>query len=140
VGKVVRAFRALRVVESPAERSKIACHPHLLPPCRESRASFSFIVSMEPTVPAGPTLSPETRRRVELAFHGDDARVAAAMLERECGNNVPFCEHSDSVRMERIRFAALKVSEGKLETLREAVELAKIDWRDLLMWAGLGTM
>jgi hypothetical protein len=87
---------------------------------------------------AGPPLSPQTRRRVEILFDGEDARVAAEMLERECGNNIPFCEHSDSVRMERIRFAALKVSGGKLETLREAVELAKVDWRDLLMWAGFG--
>lgn len=93
---------------------------------------------MEPTIPAGPPLSPETRRRVELVFRGDDARVAAEMLERECGNNVPFCEDSDSVQMERIRFAALKVSEGKVEMLRQAVELAKLDWRDLLMWAGFG--
>ena len=89
-------------------------------------------------MPGGPPLSPETRRRVEMVFHGEDARIAAEMLEGECGNNVPFCEEYDSAQMERIRFAALKVSEGKLETLREAVELAKIDWRDLLMWAGFG--
>ena len=73
-----------------------------------------------------------------MMFRGENARVAGDMLERECGNNVLFCEDSDSLQLERIRFAALKVSEGKLETLREAVELAKMDWRDLLMWAGFG--
>jgi len=38
--------------------------------------------------------------------------------------------------MDRIRFAALKLSKGDLERLQEAVRLAKIDWRDLLVAAG----
>src|SRR5687768_3748548 len=112
---------------------------HLVMTLAAAARVVSFDHLREPVMPAGPPLSPETRRRVELVFHGDEARVAAELLERECGNNIPFCERSDSVQMERIRFAALKVSGGKLETLREAVELAKIDWRDLLMWAGFGS-
>ena len=34
-----------------------------------------------------------------------------------------------------MRFAALKVSNGKMGRLNEAVDLAKLDWRDLLVWA-----
>jgi hypothetical protein len=40
--------------------------------------------------------------------------------------------------MERIRFAALKLSEGDMGRLRAAIDLAKLDWRDLLMNAGFG--
>jgi hypothetical protein len=87
----------------------------------------------------GPPLSPETQRRLDLIFQGDAARVAADWLVRECGNNIPFCEHFDSVQMERIRAAVLKLSRGKLEDLREAIDLAKIDWRDVHMGAGFGS-
>ena len=86
-----------------------------------------------------PPLSPETERRLAFLFHGDDARTAADLLLRECGNNLPFCEKSDSTQMERIRFAALKLSAGNLDALRQAIDLAKIDWRDLLMSAGFGS-
>jgi hypothetical protein len=40
------------------------------------------------------------------------------------------------MEMEQIRFGALKVSRGNLDKLRSAVEVAKIDWRDLLASAG----
>ena len=36
--------------------------------------------------------------------------------------------------MERIRFAALRVSIGYLNDLQKAVDLGKSDWRDLLVW------
>jgi hypothetical protein len=74
-----------------------------------------------------------------MLFRGDDLRVAVAMLTDECGSNLPFCEKSTSRQLERLRFAALKLSDGRLELLREAVELAKVDWRDLLMAAGFGS-
>jgi len=38
--------------------------------------------------------------------------------------------------MERLRFAAIKVSKGEMSVFREAMDLAKLDWRDLLVWAG----
>jgi hypothetical protein len=38
--------------------------------------------------------------------------------------------------LERVRFAALKLSEGNMEKLHRAVKLAKADWRDLLVAAG----
>ena len=40
--------------------------------------------------------------------------------------------------MERARFSALKVSEGNFEKLKKAIELAKLDWQDLLVSAGFG--
>ena len=81
-------------------------------------------------------LSPETQRRLEIIFPVDTRAQAEYLLTTECGNNLPFMEHQDSLGLERIRFAALKVSEGRLERLEEAVRLAQIDWRDLLVEAG----
>ncbi|HEX7898397.1 MAG TPA: hypothetical protein VF950_11600 [Planctomycetota bacterium] len=86
----------------------------------------------------GLPLSPETRRRLDVLFPGRDRDEAARLLEEECGNNLPSCGRSTSVSMERLRFAALKRSRGHLGKLKDAIQLAKIDWRDLLMAAGFG--
>src|ERR1700681_4419109 len=83
-------------------------------------------------------LSQETKRRVELLYHGEDAVFAADLLMNECGSNLPFCENEGPLELERLRFAALKLSKGNLDRLLEAIELAKRDWRDLLMAAGFG--
>ena len=55
------------------------------------------------------------------------------ILEDDCGQNLPLCKDCTPESLERLRFAALKISEGKMDRLLEAVSLAKIDWRDLLM-------
>ena len=57
------------------------------------------------------------------------------LLLQQCGNNLPFSEHSDEFQLERVRFAALKLSAGNLDGLRKAIELAKTDWRDVLVAA-----
>lgn len=83
-------------------------------------------------------LSPKTLRLVRTVFSGRDRAAAARMLESECGEKAPFCDKQTSEGMERIRFAAIKVSGGRLKRLSEATRLAQIDWRDLLMAAGFG--
>ena len=83
-------------------------------------------------------LSPETRRRVDLLFAPDDRPVAEELLVNECGNNLPFNDKSDMFALERLRFAALKLSDGDLQELRRAIQVAKEDWRDLLVAAGFG--
>jgi hypothetical protein len=60
------------------------------------------------------------------------------VLARECGANLPFCERCTGKQLERVRFAVLKLSEGDLDKLREAVQIAQIDSRDVLMAAGFG--
>jgi hypothetical protein len=84
----------------------------------------------------GIPLSEETQRRVELLFDGEDAALAAEILVLECGSNLPFCAKKGPVELERFRFAALKMSGGDLDRLLQAVEVAKQDWRDLLVAAG----
>ena len=85
-----------------------------------------------------PELSIETEMRVQLLFPPDQVGEARKILRDECGNNLPFCENRDSIQMERLRFAALKLSEGNKDKLLRAVHLAQQDWRDLLVPAGFG--
>jgi hypothetical protein len=81
-------------------------------------------------------LSPGTRSRLEVLFSPAERGEAEQLLVELCGSNLPFCENSDSTSLERLRFAALKLSGGRLPALYSAVELANTDWRDLLVAAG----
>lgn len=60
------------------------------------------------------------------------------MLEVQCARNLPFCEKADAGALERLRFAALRVSRGDLARLSHAMREAQMDWRDLLMAADFG--
>jgi gluconokinase len=82
-----------------------------------------------------PQLSPLTKHLVEKLFEPSDQAEALRFLVEECGSNLPFCKDNDEYKMERIRFAALRVSIGYLDDLRSAIDLAKSDWRDLLVRA-----
>ncbi len=85
-----------------------------------------------------PRLSPLTRQLVDALFDPRQSAEAARWLEDECGNNLPSCEGSDEYAMERIRFAAIKLSEGDNLKLLEAIDVARVDWRDLFMSADFG--
>ena len=80
-------------------------------------------------------LSPRSWQLVEVIFP-KEADPAARLLAEECGQNLPFCEAYTEHELERIRFAALKLSEGSLKKLGESIGVAKRDWRDLLVWSG----
>jgi hypothetical protein len=79
------------------------------------------------------SLSEGTRTRLNALFAEADRGAAERLLVERCGSTLPFSTPSS---LERIRFAALKVSEGDLAALRSAVKLANTDWRDLLVDAG----
>jgi hypothetical protein len=87
---------------------------------------------------AGPPapLSPETERRLVALFPPNARAAATKLLTNECGTNLPFCKNYDEFQLERIRFAALKLSKGDMGRFRAAIELAKVDWRDVLLQAG----
>jgi hypothetical protein len=85
-------------------------------------------------------LSEATWEKVRKLFNEDLQQAASEVLEWECADNLPLYAMTDSVRLERVRFAALKVSGGDVEKLRKAVALANRDWRDLLMAAGFGQL
>lgn len=83
-------------------------------------------------------LTQETQQRLAALFALSDRGAATDILTAECGDNLGCGDPAGSVLIERIRFAALKLSGGDLELLHRAVDLAKLDWRDLLMAAGFG--
>ena len=83
-------------------------------------------------------LSRETEKRISLLFPPNERQLVRTVLFEECGNNLPLLENLDERKLERFQFAALKLSEGKLDKLNDAIALAKADWRDLLMAAGFG--
>jgi len=85
-----------------------------------------------------PQFSTETEKRISLLFPPNEQQIARKVLFEQCGNNLPLLENLDDRKLERFHFAALKLSEGKLNKLDDAIALAKADWRDLLMAAGFG--
>lgn len=85
-----------------------------------------------------PKLSSRTRQLVEKIFGPKRVDEAVQWLEDECGNNLPSCDKADEYGMERIRFAAIKLSAGNIQKLLAAIDEARMDWRDLFMAADFG--
>jgi hypothetical protein len=74
-------------------------------------------------------------RLVDKFFRADDKEAVIKLLAEQCGNNLPFLKEYEIQELDRIRFAAVKVSNGNIVMLEAAVHLAKADWRDLLIAA-----
>lgn len=83
-------------------------------------------------------ITQNTRNRVRALFSPEEWADVEEMLDTRCGNSLPFLENLSPERLERFQFAALKLSEGDLAKLEEAVAVAQRDWRDLLVAAGFG--
>jgi hypothetical protein len=81
-----------------------------------------------------PTMRVSEIVRLELAkrFSPEELRPATAALE---WMTLPLGDSQTG--RERIQLAAILRSGGRLSALREAVTLAEVDWRDLLVAAGL---
>lgn len=77
------------------------------------------------------SLTNRTNELVDLIFSEDDRSLVLDILFSEAADNIPFCDESTPIGMERIRFSILKISDGRLDLFDKAIELAKIDWRDL---------
>lgn len=72
------------------------------------------------------SLTPKTIALIRSIFP-DQSQDVQHILEDECGQNLPLCKDSTPKSLERIRFAALKVSDGNVDRLLEAVSLAQLD-------------
>ncbi len=83
-------------------------------------------------------ISEATQTRLEVVFPEADWGECESLLTTECGDNLPLVDSSYLDLIERIRFAVLKLSEGEIGKLRQAIDEAKCDWRDVLVWAGFG--
>lgn len=88
--------------------------------------------------PAPAPLTPDTLWLVDHFFKPADRLEARRVLEQQIARQLPFCEKADDAALERLRFAAIKVSDGNLKRLHHTVREAQKDWRDLLMGADFG--
>jgi len=82
------------------------------------------------------SLTGDTLEKIRALFPPELQSNVADILATECGNNLPFFENADEHQLERIRFAVLKLSNGDLSELKQAIHFAKIDWRDVVVAAG----
>ncbi len=81
-------------------------------------------------------LTPLTRTHIATLFRAADVNDAERLVAHECADNLPLnSDGATPAGLERIRFAAIRVSGGSLDRLRDAVGLAQTDWRDLLVAA-----
>ena len=78
-------------------------------------------------------MSDQIARRIEREYRGAELGAARALVERVGSELSVWREVSSSDRVER---AALTYAGGDLARLREAVDLALRDWRDLLVAVG----
>jgi hypothetical protein len=83
-------------------------------------------------------LTEATRARIHALFPADKYAQVESLLENQCADNLPFYSNATPEKLERIRYATLKLSEGQLDKLQRAIVLAQSDWRDLLMAVGFG--
>src|SRR5262245_7415994 len=80
-------------------------------------------------------LTPATKARLAALFQAEDVSEAETLLAEQCDETLPLLSGSGAHGLERVRFAAIRVSGGKLGRLREAIRVAQSALRDLLMAA-----
>jgi hypothetical protein len=80
-------------------------------------------------------LTTGTQQRIAMLFQPNDVELVSSLMTNECGANLTKYPEL----LERIRYAVLKLSHGDLDTLQRAIDIAKRDWRDALVFAGFGS-
>lgn len=75
-------------------------------------------------------------RHILRLFSVEERGEAARVLREDCGAALPGAPNASVEGIERIQCAALKLSEGRMDKLYDAISLAQTDWRDLLVAAG----
>ena len=75
---------------------------------------------------------------MEFVFSPNHRAPAVALLDVRCGYSVPGFSRAPDAEIERIRYAALKLSDGDLQKLKRTVEDIRLDFRDVILEAGFG--
>ena len=80
------------------------------------------------------SVSPLVRQHIMLRFKPDETVAADRLIQ---GAKLPLLDGPAFDRdRERVQLAAIKMASGNLIALASWLELAKKDWRDLLVSAG----
>lgn len=69
-------------------------------------------------------------------FPLEEREEVVRLLHEDCGAALPGTDNASPAFIERVQCAALKLSEGRMDKLNDAIALAQTDWRDLLVAAG----
>jgi len=77
-------------------------------------------------------LTPPVIKKVRQLFPPDQQSEAISLLEKECGRNLPFSEDDSAQGLERVRLAVIKLAGGNLAELLRQIDIARVDWRDVL--------
>ena len=73
---------------------------------------------------------------VARLFPAQEREEVTRLLQEDCGAALPGTDNASAEFFERVRCAALKLSQGRVDKLYDAITLAQTDWRDLLVAAG----
>jgi hypothetical protein len=82
------------------------------------------------------SLLPNVIAAIESLFASNERETITKIMIEEC--NAEKIYASSEAGVERIQLAVLKLSDGDTDKFLAAVELAQIDWRDVLVAAGFG--
>ena len=85
------------------------------------------------TLAAMPRVSQRIEHRVRQDFGGASAE---AVLNRLAAIDLPLLESEDG--RERVQAAIVLLARGRRSAFEQQVALAEVDWRDVLVAAGLG--
>ena len=83
-------------------------------------------------------LSARTLAVAKSLFNKMDLKIVESLLLARCSNKVPGCNDWSQDSLERVWISVLKLSDGNINKLMNAIELANTDYRDLFMSAGFG--
>ena len=81
-------------------------------------------------------VAPLVREHVARLFPMEQQEQVTRLLREDCGAALPCTDNASEEFFERVQCAALKLSEGRVDKLYDAITLAQTDWRDLLVSAG----
>ena len=81
-------------------------------------------------------LSTTVAASIAVLFDSKNFETVTEMLTEEC--NAKRLRTTSADGLERIQLAVLKLSNGEVDKFLAAVELAQLDWRDVLVAAGFG--
>jgi hypothetical protein len=81
-------------------------------------------------------LTPLVQSHIVRLFPLEEQDEVTQLLQEDCGKVLPCTDNASPESFERIQCAALKLSEGRMDKLYDAIALAQTDWRDLLVSAG----
>ena len=70
---------------------------------------------------------------IEHDFPVDQQATAIQWVASECNRSLPLCENASDSEIRRIQAAVVNLSKGDISKLRYWIDVAKKDWRDVLI-------